>query len=410
MFFSSNDSLVEELREAEAEMLKLAQGFGCRNKDEYEMKLIDTVIPRSSVPLKPNKEEGDELTIHGICITSKIHGEHSIKTPLVLQHGYMNASCFYYRNLAGLSKHFETIYSLDMLGWGLSSRPSFDLTDDSVETAQDFFVESLEAWRKAMEIDRMILAGHSMGGYCSVAYCEKYAQHVKRLVLLSPVGVPEETKEIKARRKSRLSLSRRLMFSMYSMLFDNPCTMIRTLPRFKGRQYMLAYVKNRLPAIINPQEQAAFAEYLYLNCILPSSGAHCLNRILNQYAYAKRPLLHRIPALKVANISFLYGSEDWMDHNAALDVYRLCQERKADGLVSPRIKVYIVRDSGHLLMLDNWEHFNTAVLSSCGGDRALSESASDMARPTELTSRLNKDGKPNSSEPSTQPAPQVIYY
>ena len=38
----------------------------------------------------------------------------------------------------------------------------------------------------------MILAGHSFGGYMSVAYTEKYPQHVDKLILLSPVGVPDE--------------------------------------------------------------------------------------------------------------------------------------------------------------------------------------------------------------------------
>jgi pimeloyl-ACP methyl ester carboxylesterase len=82
----------------------------------------------------------------------------------------------------GLSGYFQSVcYCIDMLGWGLSSRPKFDLTDDSVETAEEFFVESLEAWRAENKIDMMVLVGHSIGGYLSVAYCERYPQNVERL-------------------------------------------------------------------------------------------------------------------------------------------------------------------------------------------------------------------------------------
>ena len=66
--------------------------------------------------------------------------------PLVIVHGYMNGALYFYRNLLGLANHFGTVFSVDLLGWGLSSRPSLEnLRDDSVETAEAFFVESLES-------------------------------------------------------------------------------------------------------------------------------------------------------------------------------------------------------------------------------------------------------------------------
>ena len=129
----------------------------------------------------------------------------SAQPPLVLLHGYANGALYFYRNLHGLSKHFATIYAVDMMGWGLSSRPSFPTYDhdteesdehkkQSVREAEDFFVESLEAWRKANGVESMVLGGHSLGGYVSVAYTERYPERVAKLLLLSPVGVPGEPK------------------------------------------------------------------------------------------------------------------------------------------------------------------------------------------------------------------------
>jgi len=161
--------------------------------------------------------------MHGIQVTSKKE-DTSLEeeagaissAPLVLLHGYMNGGAYFYRNLVGLSNYFTSVYSLDLLGWGLSSRPKFEFKqsvanlsdphltppanareqqhrqekdDRLIRSAEDFFVESLEAWRRVHDIPTMILAGHSMGGYIGVAYAERYPQHVERLILLSPAGV-----------------------------------------------------------------------------------------------------------------------------------------------------------------------------------------------------------------------------
>ena len=406
MLFSNADSMRDELRAAEAELLRLARHFGNQQPSDYDMQLLDTVIPRSAVPLKPNKHEGDKLTIHAIHLTSN---NKSQSTPLVLQHGYMNGGVYFYRNLVGLTKLFQNIYSIDMLGWGLSSRPAFSLTDDSVETAQDFFVESLEAWRKEHNIERMILAGHSMGGYLSVAYCEKYPERVERLVLLSPVGVPEESEVIRKRRKS-YSRTRRFMFALSQKLFDmgsTPCSIVRTLPAFKARQYMMSYVKNRLPSIKNPQEQSGLAEYLYLNCVMPGSGEYCLNRILTVHAFAKKPLVYRIPLLKISHVSFLYGSMDWMDCSGGLDTHRLCEELRSEGKTASNVSVHTISNAGHLLMLDNWNEFNAAVAIAAGGQHLLGEAD---RLPTDLTARVKDDRlTAESSEQIIQPPPQVVY-
>jgi cardiolipin-specific phospholipase len=44
-------------------------------------------------------------------------------------------------------------------------------------------------------IKTFTLVGHSFGGYIAANYCEKYPGHVRRLVLLSPAGTTEKTKE-----------------------------------------------------------------------------------------------------------------------------------------------------------------------------------------------------------------------
>lgn len=71
------------------------------------------------------------------------------------------------------------LVALDWLGMGLSSRPSpkaFDpppktslpeSVESRVKRAEDFFIDSLEAWREKGGYEKMTLIGHSLGGYLS---------------------------------------------------------------------------------------------------------------------------------------------------------------------------------------------------------------------------------------------------
>jgi cardiolipin-specific phospholipase len=428
---------LDTMKQAESALLEFAHRFGhptisgvavassasnlTPSSPLAKLTLFDTPIPRRSLAsLKPGctwtlsgKQEPEHLVMHGVQVhplttastATKSEQQLAIKgaqatdtdaPPLVLLHGYANGALYYYRNLVGLSQHFrQGVYSLDLLGWGLSSRPHFKLIDNSVEAAESFFVDSLEEWRKFDKIDKMILAGHSMGGYISVAYCERYPQHVDRLILLSPVGVPDPKVE-EANRKARgmapaknVSLSWRVMRSFFTSLWEweiTPGAMLRTISEERGKNMVSSYVQKRLPAINVADEQTALGDYLYTNALLPPSGEFCLNRILEPVALARKPTVDRIPLLKVPHITFVYGQNDWMDIQGGLDVQKACDTKRqqlqtsnenagvspdilhdqhtgrAPGNLPPKVHVHLVKEAGHLLMLDNWHEFNSSVI------------------------------------------------
>lgn len=371
---------LDGLKQAENKLLQLARQFGNRAPEDYDIRLLDTHIPHTSVPLSShscqlheNLPEGEYL-MHGIEVKSRTAStQHSSDAPLVMLHGYMNGAAYFYRNLVGLSNYFSSVVALDMLGWGLSSRPNFKaIQDDTLRTTEDFFVESLEAWRHANKIDRMVLAGHSMGGYLSVAYCEKYPDRVERLILISPVGVPEESQKVLEERKARIqaSLQGRLMYGTFNYLFgrQTPGDVLRMLPTSRSERMIQEYVRRRLPAIDDEKERVAVSEYLYRSAVtLPASGEYCINRILTPGIFAKEPALHRIPHLKVPSVGFLYGAQDWMDSNGGLQVQQAVEAKRSMNQDAPRVDVYQVSKSGHLLMLDNWEEFNAGMITSAGG-------------------------------------------
>lgn len=456
---------IEAFREAEKHLFEFAKTrfahHNEHNADNHHFELFDTPIKIPSVikdkavkcqvhhdTSKHNSSndatKGGAYSLHGVKVINKrlssLQDDNESPpqsqkkkqpAPLVLLHGYANGSLYFYRNLMGLSSYFGSIYALDMLGWGMSSRPKFDLLTkeiiekqdekticqkmsfgsnnhdnkekQKVSSAESFFVESLESWRQAHNLPKMTLAGHSMGGYLSVAYAEKYPQHVEKLILLSPVGVPEKQPEDETRIKS-LPFYFRAMVKTSRYLFEKgitPGAFLRGLPFSKSKAMVDGYILNRLPAIDCPEERKHLSEYLYQNSMLPGSGECCLSDILNAGAFAKIPLVDRIPNIKSAGndsqcgdnggleVHMIYGQNDWMSYQGGLSAQQLCHEKRVEweqqkenkSIPPPKVFVHGVKDASHLLMLDNYEEFNAAMIIASGGEADL---PSSMPRPVEF--------------------------
>ncbi|CZR62282.1 probable abhydrolase domain-containing protein 5 [Phialocephala subalpina] len=120
-----------------------------------------------------------------------------VEENLVMLHGYGAGLGFFYKNFEGLSRvRGWKIYALDMLGMGRSSRPPFKIhakdQAGKITEAENWFIDALEEWRILKKIEKFTLLGHSMGGYMAVAYALKYPGHLNKLILASPVGIPED--------------------------------------------------------------------------------------------------------------------------------------------------------------------------------------------------------------------------
>lgn len=129
-------------------------------------------------------------------------GEH-VDENLVMLHGYGAGLGFFYRNFEALSRaEGWKVYALDLLGMGRSSRPPFKIHAKDhagkISEAENFFIDALEEWRVQRGLGRFTLLGHSLGGYLAVAYALKYPGHVNKLILASPVGIPEDPWSVNA--------------------------------------------------------------------------------------------------------------------------------------------------------------------------------------------------------------------
>lgn len=104
--------------------------------------------------------------------------------PLILLHGFFGDS----ETLSLLSKqlsfHFQCI-SLEMLGFGDSSKPNIEYNiDKQVSFIQDF-VEHLG-------LEKFNLLGYSYGAWAGSAYAVKYQSRINQLALIAPSGIRDD--------------------------------------------------------------------------------------------------------------------------------------------------------------------------------------------------------------------------
>ncbi|RFU35621.1 Carboxylesterase, partial [Scytalidium lignicola] len=320
-----------------------------------------------------------------------------VEENLVMLHGYGAGLGFFYRNFEGLSRvKGWKLYALDMLGMGRSSRPPFKIhgkdQQSKIAEAENWFIDALEEWRILKKIDRFTLLGHSMGGYMAVAYALKYPGHLDKLILASPVGIPEDpyamqaempepeestlanefTQDaqddivskpngktgdnnnfLNARTKAEKSDAppRRPISKWISYLWDanlSPFSIVRWSGPL-GPRFASGWTSRRFSHL--PQDESqALHDYAYSLFRQRGSGEYALAYILAPGAFARSPLLRRIHGVgrqplpsptstgltKETGIPvvLMYGENDWMDVAGGFAAEQRLKEEKAKALAT----------------------------------------------------------------------------
>ncbi|GFX99834.1 hypothetical protein TNCV_258731 [Trichonephila clavipes] len=153
--------------------------------EQAETKLFSYLKKTPEVSFVPinSDNQTEEYKIRSLIANKDTDGK---ATPLLLLHGFASGIGLWISNIDSLSQN-RPVYALDILGFGLSSRPAFS---KDAELAENQFVESIESWRKKVGLKQFILLGHSMGGYLAAAYSIKYPDNIKHLILADPWGFP----------------------------------------------------------------------------------------------------------------------------------------------------------------------------------------------------------------------------
>ncbi len=120
--------------------------------------------------------------------------------PLMIVHGGPGASHDYFLPyLLPLAKDNRLVF-IDERGSGQSQK-----LQDSTQYTVENMVEDVEAVRKALDLGKMSLLGHSYGGVLAQAYALKYQQHLTHLILCSTFPSTSQMNQVLADIKKNMS-------------------------------------------------------------------------------------------------------------------------------------------------------------------------------------------------------------
>ena len=108
----------------------------------------------------------------------------------MLVHGFGGSGTLFYKVMKGLAQNFYLII-IDLIGMGSSSRPYWE--GKTAMYADAYFMVAIETWRVNLDnLTNFYIAAHSYGAYLFGSYAAMNPQHVRKLILLSPLGVKDK--------------------------------------------------------------------------------------------------------------------------------------------------------------------------------------------------------------------------
>ncbi|XP_045859506.1 1-acylglycerol-3-phosphate O-acyltransferase ABHD5 [Meles meles] len=282
--------------------------------------------------------------------TLKLSHNISNKTPLVLLHGFGGGLGLWALNFGDLCTD-RPVYAFDLLGFGRSSRPRFDSDAEEVENQ---FVESIEEWRCALGLDKMILLGHNLGGFLAAAYSLKYPSRVNHLILVEPWGFPERPDLADQDRPIPVWI-RALGAALTPF---NPLAGLRIAGPFGLSlvQRLRPDFKRKYSSMF---EDDTVTEYIYHCNVQTPSGETAFKNMTIPYGWAKRPMLQRIGKMHPdIPVSVIYGARSCIDGNSGNSIQSLRPHSY--------VKTIAILGAGHYVYADQPEDFNQKVKEICG--------------------------------------------
>ncbi len=149
---------------------------------------------------------------------------------IVFVHGFLGCIDLWKDQITDLSRNFKTI-ALDLPGHGESESLGYL---HSMEMQADLIMALL----KQLKIRKVILVGHSMGGYVGLAFAEKYTDRLKALILVNTTAARDSKSRLKSR-KQLIELLPKKRKQLLKSLVDS----FFVIPTFKRRYLVKRYLQ-----------------------------------------------------------------------------------------------------------------------------------------------------------------------
>ncbi|XP_060529384.1 1-acylglycerol-3-phosphate O-acyltransferase ABHD5-like [Cylas formicarius] len=273
----------------------------------------------------------------------------SQNTPLVLLHGFAAGLGFWCKNFDDLAKD-RPVYAIDLLGFGRSSRPHFA---KKCEDSEQQMVDSIEAWRKQLNLEKFILLGHSFGGYLATSYAINHPDRVKHLILADPWGFSEIPPHL------NLSLRLRVLsVILYPFTYFNPLAAVRATGPLGPWlvKKMRGDISLKYDDVLS--DSGIILEYIYQCNSQYPSGETAFHSFISKFAYAKNPMIRRFDKIKSEiPITVMFGQYSWISKESAITL----RSQRPNSYVN----IEVIPNAGHHLYSDRPKLFNKIVNETC---------------------------------------------
>ena len=254
-----------------------------------------------------------ELTLNGSKIFYRVYGKGK---PVMLIHGFGETGEIWSGQVEYLKNEFQLIVP-DLPGSGLSER----IHDMSIEGLADVIKFIFDTESALAPIEKVTMIGHSMGGYITLAFAEKYPIHLRAFGLFHSTAYADSDEKKATRLKG-------IEFVRQHGAFD--------------------FLKTSVPNLFSPafKQQKPGAMDEFIRSLHNFSAAS----LVSYYeAMLKRP--DRSNILKTINLPVLFVIGDY---DTAVPV----QDSLKQSHLPEKSYIHILHQSGHMGMLEEEDKSN----------------------------------------------------
>ncbi len=272
---------------------------------------------------------GQEITSKKIALPEEGLEMHYLQaghgnTKWVLIHGLGSYAKAYTKLMGALPKGVEA-YALDLPGFG-------DTPKGNQKTTMAAYAKVLDAFVRALDLDDVVLMGHSMGGQIAMTAALENPDWLKEMVLLAPAGIERFTEE------DRQWLRTVTTEALYLNLTDAQIRHNFNINFYGGQlpKEALFMYEDRLKI---KQDKDAYAAYC-------ATIVGCVQGMLSAPVYSQLERI-QVPTL------VLFGKNDALIPNRILHPTLTLEQMMADlHKDHPRIQSKLLDQAGHFIIWD----------------------------------------------------------
>ena len=246
------------------------------------------------------------------------------------------------------------VYVIDVPGFGKSSRIPF--SDDPILVEQKF-VEVIEKWRSLMDLPKIHICGHSMGGFIAFSYAISYPERLQHLILADPWGLTEKPSHGKPNKHTILADKLGKVFSK----FVNPLGVLRFAGPFG--QWVIECTHGLMLTRLETNKEFdlkrdSVSQYLNQINLQKPTGEAAFKVLMDEFYWAKNPRIKRIHELSdKLPITLILAEKSWVD-NIDEDLFKKSRSNSY-------VNYHMIKNVGHELFAYNSKEFNCTVKTAC---------------------------------------------